>query len=71
MLVREKIDRTNNRADELRADILSPNSSTLRSLEVSDWMQIIRRANLSLTLDGDEAAMSEAALLVPPAASDG
>jgi diguanylate cyclase (GGDEF)-like protein len=31
-----------------------------RSLEISDRMQIIRRANLSLMLDGDEAAMSEA-----------
>lgn len=29
MLVREKIDRTNNQADELRADTLSPNGSTL------------------------------------------
>jgi membrane fusion protein (multidrug efflux system) len=28
MLVREKIDRTNNQADELRADVVSPNSST-------------------------------------------
>ena len=31
-----------------------------RSLEISDRMQIIRRASLSLMLDGDEGAMSEA-----------